>query len=352
MAVAALAVLSVAGAAIAAAIHSTSGLSYEADAVVVIASDPPNQRGSFRRARWQLLAASLRQPAVAAAAQRRGLAGSPRSLAAKIRLSGDPVSGLLVVRARDQTPARAIAVANAFAQAGAQFVEDAYTSTAGVIAAADFESGLRAWDNSQAAFALQPGQLSLTTGLARFNEHALRVACPGSENCGTWTTLDYPFRRGERYTATAWVRSTRADARLRLLFGTNTDLAMDSERQPGSRWRRMTVSWRPRAATSAAHLAVATSGGPPGMFDLDGMAIWENAVLERPEQTQIATREREERLFDEVPALTTFPARSIGTVGPSGPVFWALAGAAAGLLAGLAGIGAGSAAGRRRDRPS
>lgn len=341
----------VSGAAIAAAFHSTSGLSYQADAVIVIPSDQPRLNGARRVARWRLLSAGVRQPAVAASAQRRGVPGTPRSLVSKVEVRGDPVSGLLVVRARDSTPAGALAIANAFAQAGVEFAEDAYRNEPGSIAATDFEGGLREWDVSHSALAVAPGALSLTTGAARFNDHAVRVSCSIADNCGTTATVDYAFRRGELYTASGWVRSVDDASRIRLYFGTISDAAEGRERQPGSTWRRITVSWRPRQNTGAAYLAVARSGREPATFHVDGVAIWEAAALEEPPERPLVTREREERLFDEVPTITAFPARSIGSIGPSGPVPWALIGAAAGLLVGLAGIGAGRAA-VRRDRGS
>lgn len=340
------------GAAVAAGTHVETGNRFVAEAVVVLVpenGEPSTaRRGSITRTEATLFGQLLElNPVLQRVSRRLQLDGSLDEIRARVAAQVDLSAGTMKVIARDRTPERAKALANALSNQAVRLVQQLQVADGRAdLVIGDFESGLGDWTGAS-IFSVAPGREELVKGGARYGERWLRVTCSGRAGCGPAAVVEYPFGAGVRYTASAWLRSPTG-SEVALLFGSSSRHIVTTAPIRLSRgWKRVMVEWMPTADVGRAEVSFLSRGAKQSVFGVDGVVI--SDPRSSPEGRSGATSGAEEAATVRLArgAATVIPAESRGTV-DSGTLGWTVGGAVVGLLVALAAVAGASLAGRRR----
>ena len=289
-------------------------------------------------------------PVIQRVKRRARAAGSLDELRGRITSKFDLNVGTMVILARDRSPALAAALANAVSNQAVDIAQQLQTADGRAdLVVGDFEIGLGAWIEPS-HFSATPTTVDLVTGNARYGRRWLRSTCDRAPGCGPTAVVNYPFRAGVPYAASAWLRSFD-ESRVSMLFGTSPrDVSIGPVKGVPPTWTRVTVRWVPQTDASRAEVSFLRRGSSRGAFGVDGVLI-SDPRLSPAGAVGVASQAEEAkamRLAQRV--ATVIPAESRGVVS-SGTVPWTLGGAAMGLLVALAAIAAAwFTAKRRTDR--
>jgi hypothetical protein len=270
---------------------------------------------------------------------RAGITGSPEDVARRVQASASPAAGVVRVKTRARTPGLAVQLANAVALQTAAVVQPALPGGP-VIVASDFEDVVLDW-TGQGAFNLAPTRILARRGDARFNRGYLESDCGPRPGCGPSLHVVHPFRAGDTYLFSVWLRSQQP-TRLALVMGSPSDLAGTDSIQVRSQWRRLAVQWTPKRDTGSADVAVQTRGDRPVRFDLDGVVVTQLGV----DGSNPPSPASDARTFRLSRMVSVASAHSTGA-GQSDTAAWAIGGALVGFVAALAAIAIALAAQRR-----
>ena len=126
----------------------------------------------------------------------------------------------------------------------------------------------------------------VTTPSAKYGSSVLQSATPGGQPYeGPIFTLRYRFKKGQRYTAVAWVRQTAGtattfDVQLGAAAGDKINTTGTGNLTAGV-WAKRTVTWQPQSDFDVAYVSLMTSGtdalAHAGTFQWDGVAVWEGS---------------------------------------------------------------------------
>ncbi|HWH23660.1 MAG TPA: hypothetical protein VNW68_02080 [Candidatus Limnocylindria bacterium] len=222
-------------------------------------------------------ASAVTAPQVIAAA--RGVAGSRRSVAEiahDLAVVAKPGRQVVLVRARDTSPAAATALVNALATGAVEHVLDSsFLSSGGAHVLGEFEDGgLGRWGASTSAFALPPRDLRSVAGPARFGSGKLRVTCPATRPCGASVRVYGSFRRRSTYRAEGWVRSAAGRTGVRVVLGSSvSNHAVGDARRVSPSWRRVETSWTPTRHAVWADVIFRTTAADESPFEIDGVRL-------------------------------------------------------------------------------
>ena len=351
-AVALLALLPIAGAAIAAGTHPELEHRFVATAAVVLAKSKSGEAGSGtpqpaisqRAPRIQQLIDL--DPVIERIRRRARVDGTVDELRARTSTKLDPARGLVVVRARDRSPERARALANAVVYQAATLAEQLRSAGGHAdLVIGDFEHGPGIW-GAESVFSAPPERMQLAQRGARYGAGWLRVTCASIPGCGPAAKIEYPFRAGTTYRASAWMRSFDGK-RVGILFGSS---ATDVATQPAPRltrdWTRATVHWTPKRDASVAEVGFLSQTRRTS-FGIDGVLMSDPFISRAGALGPVSNAEEARAIRLSRNVAVVVPAEPAGSVTAS-TARWALGGAGAGVLVALASLGAGYLARRRR----
>lgn len=352
VAIAALCLAPVAGAAAGAASHPVR---FTAEAIVVADSSstlqgtgnllslpaPPQER--LQRFSEVLL---LRQVARAVQESTR-IEGDLRD---RMTLEGSPARGLLRIVVRDESPDPAKTLADAFGQQSLNFINSLEALNGADLPIGDFETtALDNWGAITPRFSLPPNRLSRSTSAARFNSASLEVECPASAGCGPTVRLYYPFSAAVPYTAQGWAKTRDRRTPVAMVLGaTSDDLGGGTPLRLRRSWRRFTVTWTPKEDHDFAELTFQTAADRATTFNVDGVSLANPSGASAGDGAGLS-RASETLLFERGPYVTISAARNTGALEEKTAV-WALIGGGLGFLVALAGVGLGAVAARRREQ--
>jgi hypothetical protein len=342
------------GAAIGALLSRPPSDPYTADAAIAIRPNVPGgpDEVALQRARWKLAAESLSLPQVLTQiANFSPLSSSNAALRRRLSVRGAPQTGLLVVRARGENPAAAVALATAASQSLVAFLrltrESGGVDPRGINF--DFEDGRQSWNTARSLFLATPSSSRQAAGAARFGRGFLSVGCPTPrDGCGASVKIDGAFLPARVYRADAWVRSpARGRPPLRMVLGGSpADVATGVTARVGNGWARINVRWTPRRFFTIAELGVQVNGAGPAAFDADAVTLTgpglDPTFTEGRRATRLARGDRPDRFA----VLDT--ARPSGKV-PSPTITAALLGAGIGFVTVVGGLAAWWLARRRQQ---
>ena len=340
------------GAAIGAASKPGSSLRYRAEATLAVDLGSEGIRGDVvrRNARLQLLSDAARSPAaLAAVSDALGGTLGVEDLRRRTDVARHPGAGTVIVTARGPDDEAAASLANAVALEALAFVRTAIPDPRrGGFPVGDFEAGVEGW-TIDSRFSVRPTFLGLDTRAARYNNSSLRARCGPDQGCGPATVVGFPFRVGQEYVASGWVRANRPMP-VKLVFGaTPEDVISSPERRAVRRWRRLVVVWRPQRNYATGEIGIQTQAPGNVALNVDGV------LLIDPATSPVARLDAALPFAEEAVALRTgsyaglVPARAGGeetnrTARAAG------LGAGAGLLVAGVALGCGLLARRRRDK--
>lgn len=347
-----LAIAPIAGAAVGAGLHPLPDHRFTAEARVVLApagsgSSTASDDPRLTKHRMELVARLVTlDPVLVRVARRANTPGPADSIRARVTAVFSPELGSLTLRARDRTPALAVALTNALTNQAADVTRQLQIAGGrGDLVIGDFESGLGDWAGTS-QFSAKPDRVDLASNNARYGQRWMRVRCGRTPGCGPSAALDYPFRAGVEYVASGWVRSYEP-SRVALLFGSSSrDVQISQSRTLSSRWRRMTLRWVPRTDASHAEVAFLKSGDRGAVFGVDAVLISDSRASPAGIRGGPSGVEEAQSIRAARGVTTVIPAESTGVMS-SRTLPWALGGGGAGLCVALAAIAGYRAAGRR-----
>jgi hypothetical protein len=188
--------------------------------------------------------------------------------------------------------------------------------------------------------------VAIRRGGARFGSRYLTATCR-ARGCGPAARVAYSFQLGESYVGTIWARARRPGVRVAAILGNGAGNSAGTRPVVlGRAWRRLTVTWIARRASTTAEIGLLTDERRKLAFDVDGVVIAATGV---PGAASGAGGS-DAAALGVARYATALPARSIGSSGGSRTLSGALVGGAVGLMAGVAGVAAGLGARRRREQ--
>jgi hypothetical protein len=330
---------SVAGAAVFAATHPAPRDAYEAAGAIVIPSKDGaiSERVSLTRQAAEL----LRQPGVVSEALDRASQGSePGSVLQRLDVKSRPEAGIVGFSVRASTRVTARTLAESLGRVVVQVIQLGQSSGElfGLRIVGDFEVGTDGWGATGPENGL--GAVGIVSH-GRYGGNALRVRCEVAAGCGASRVMRGQFRAGRVVTTSIWLRGRRTSSVLIVLGSASTREHADERAKVGRRWRRFVVRWTPIRNESRIAIQVVNAGPRSSDVELDGALLFtERGVL---------TQARERTLFAERRHAYVAPVRIVASR-TGRTLTWALIGACAGLLIGLAAVSAWTFALRRHKK--
>jgi hypothetical protein len=317
------------GAAIAAAIHPAPSADFRAESVVAVGATKPE----FQPVAWHTLAQVLALADIRAAIARS--AGVEPS-ALRIGALGDPRSSLITIYADGSSPGQADLLTSTAMAIALNFLRQTVYPAA--ITRSAFNESTEGWDLGNGIFVFPPTQLLQTRALGHAAAGALSVTCAVA-GCGPYLVLDRAFRRDTGYTAVGWVKAAPS-TRLRIVLGsTPQDVAVGPTIAGTEGWGRLSVTWTPQSNASHAVVTFQVISRGASHFNIDDVEVGSREAIRTGASPVGAAQYR----------VVSDPV-VIGTLGAGDTAIWAVGGAVAGLLVGVAGAAAAAAAAARDRR--
>jgi hypothetical protein len=321
------------GAALGAGTHTRTPTKFRSVSVLEVRASTP----ALQSVAWHTLGQALTLPLVRAEIAK--LAGQELS-SLRVGIGGDPESSLVPVYADATSSTQADALANATASVAVDFLrKPAYASS---ITRSTFDGSTDGWDVGHGIFVVPASHIAQTDLLAHSGSGSLMVTCLIA-GCGPYLVLARTFLRGATYTASGWVK-VAPSTRMRLVLGsTPQDVSVGATTSGTNRWRRLFVEWTPQSEATSAVVTfqVMSSGG--SQFNIDDVEVGPQAAVKLGAAPPTVTPKASEAQYSVVT-----PANVSGTLDSDDTAIWAVGGAGAGFLIGIAAAAAGTAAARRR----
>jgi hypothetical protein len=322
------------GAAIGAGLHPAASAHFRAEAqLAAITSNPAEEPVVWHTFRQALTVASVRTNVARTAGV------EPSEL--RIGMGGDPQSSLITVYAYGDSADQADLLANTAAAAGVNFLSQSVYAPP--VVTSTFDESSEGWDVGPGIFLLPPNPSQQTRALGHARPGALTAMCTNrlAGDCGPYLSIPRPFLRGVTYTAAGWVQ-TQPGVRIRLVLGSSAgNVAVGAISSGTSQWQRLSVQWLPRSNSSKAVAAFQVMSVGTSHLAIDDVEVGPRAVVQRS-----GFGARQAPHFK-----TVLSAESRSVLDSSKTTAWAIGGAGAGLLVGVAALVAGMIAGiLRRPR--
>lgn len=123
----------------------------------------------------------------------------------------------------------------------------------------------------------------------KFGLYALEVVTPATTGTGVNARISRGFRKGQIYTAEAWIYSAAQVTGMSIRIGNSAanDVATSGVTALSPTWQRISVQWTPTADRDAAHIAIFTNAATATTFRIDGVSVYEGATAPtRPTQIE------------------------------------------------------------------
>jgi hypothetical protein len=318
------------GAALGAGTHARAPTKFRSVSVLEVRASTP----ALQSVAWHTLGQALTLPLVRTEIAK--LAGQELS-GLRVGVGGDPESSLVPVYAYATSPTQADALANATASVAVDFLrQPAYASS---ITRSTFDGSTDGWDVGHGIFVVPASHIVQTDLLAHNGSGSLAVTCLIA-GCGPYLVLARTFLRGTTYRASGWVKASPG-TRMRLVLGsTPQDVSVGVTTSGTKRWRRLFVDWTPQSGAASAVVTFQVMSSRSSQFNIDDVEVGPQKLdATSPTVTPKASKAR---------YSVVTPANITGTVDSDDTAIWAVGGAGAGLLVGIAAAAAGIAAARGR----